>query len=188
MVDIDKDENGLPRAHFLIKRAVGMERDRIRFVEGEVEIRPPGFQDWIPELEFREAAGMNNPIRRIIDTDEYSSMKASAWSDAYLSMNIRPPEEMVQEGSRMPSTYDMFEWLKYRNEMLYRMNPHDRRTAGLWRKFDTGWYIEEGSVMPLGDNRDNSRDGRYFGPVSLKNVLGRAMFIYWPIGRAGSID
>ena len=42
--------------------------------------------------------------------------------------------------------------------------------------------------MPLGDNRDNSKDGRYFGPVSLDNVLGKAMFKYWPINRIGKIE
>jgi signal peptidase I len=43
-------------------------------------------------------------------------------------------------------------------------------------------------VFPLGDNRDNSRDARYFGPVSLDNVLGRAMIKYWPPSRIGPIE
>ena len=42
LVDIDKDENGQPKHHFLIKRAVGMPGDRIRVNEGNVEIRTPG--------------------------------------------------------------------------------------------------------------------------------------------------
>ncbi|MGC9311947.1 MAG: signal peptidase I [Sediminispirochaetaceae bacterium] len=187
LVDIDKDENGNPRPHFLIKRAVGMERDRIRFVRGEVEIIPPGFETWISEAGFRQMAGLEDRTRRIIEPDTYPSIRASAWSDAYLSMNVNPPEELLAEGSRMPSVTDMFEWMKYRTEMLYRLNPQDRRVGGLWRKFDTGWYIGQGYILPLGDNRDNSRDGRYFGPVSLKKVLGRAMFIYWPFGRMGAI-
>jgi len=77
--------------------------------------------------------------------------------------------------------------MKYRNEMLYMMHPQDRRIGSLWRRFDTGWYIGEGLIFPLGDNRDNSKDARYFGPVLLDKVLGRAMFIYWPLGRAGAI-
>jgi signal peptidase I len=39
----------------------------------------------------------------------------------------------------------------------------------------------------MGDNRDNSRDARYFGSVTKEKVLGRAMFIYWPLNRLGAI-
>jgi signal peptidase I len=37
----------------------------------------------------------------------------------------------------------------------------------------------------MGDNRDDSRDARYFGPVRMEKVLGRALFRYWPITRLG---
>lgn len=39
----------------------------------------------------------------------------------------------------------------------------------------------------MGDNRDNSRDGRYFGPVAQKKVLGKALFKYWPPKRVGAV-
>jgi signal peptidase I len=39
----------------------------------------------------------------------------------------------------------------------------------------------------MGDNRDNSKDARWFGAVSLDKVLGHALFVYWPLGRLGSI-
>lgn len=32
----------------------------------------------------------------------------------------------------------------------------------------------------LGDNRNNSRDSHYFGPVTRDKIIGRALFIYWP--------
>lgn len=188
MVDIDQDKNGEPKPHFLIKRAVGMPGDRIRFVEGKVELQPAGFKDWLPETEFRELAGLENRTRRIIDPDTYRSIKASAWVDAYRSEGLQASSRLTEEASRMPNVTDMFEWMKYRNEMLYQINPQDRRVAGLWRKFDTGWYISDDLIFPLGDNRDNSRDARYFGPVELEKVLGRAMFIYWPLGRTGDIE
>lgn len=31
----------------------------------------------------------------------------------------------------------------------------------------------------MGDNRDNSRDSRYFGVVHRKAILGKATFVYW---------
>ena len=32
----------------------------------------------------------------------------------------------------------------------------------------------------LGDNRDHSHDSRWLGPVPRKDILGRALYIYWP--------
>ena len=34
-------------------------------------------------------------------------------------------------------------------------------------------------MFVMGDNRDNSFDSRYFGPVSRESVLGEAMIIYF---------
>jgi signal peptidase I len=37
----------------------------------------------------------------------------------------------------------------------------------------------------FGDNTDSSLDGRYFGPVNRKQILGPAFFVCWPLDRAG---
>lgn len=39
--------------------------------------------------------------------------------------------------------------------------------------------VPEGSIFCLGDNRDNSLDSRFWGPVPLSYVKGRAVLIYW---------
>jgi signal peptidase I len=39
--------------------------------------------------------------------------------------------------------------------------------------------IPTDSFFMMGDNRDDSRDSRYFGVVSHKAMIGRPMFIYW---------
>jgi signal peptidase I len=43
------------------------------------------------------------------------------------------------------------------------------------------------SLFVLGDNRCNSEDSRYFGFVPVKNVIGRALVVYWPLDRVGLV-
>jgi signal peptidase I len=45
--------------------------------------------------------------------------------------------------------------------------------------------IPKGSVFLMGDNRGNSDDSRFWGPVPVRWVIGEAFATYWPPGRVG---
>lgn len=42
------------------------------------------------------------------------------------------------------------------------------------------YELPPATVFAMGDNSDNSEDSRFFGPVPQKEVIGRAIFVYYP--------
>lgn len=45
--------------------------------------------------------------------------------------------------------------------------------------------VPAGMVWVMGDNRPNSQDSRFFGPIDQSLIVGRAFVKIWPIGRMG---
>ncbi len=48
--------------------------------------------------------------------------------------------------------------------------------------------IEEGYFWAMGDNRNHSKDSRELGPIPEKELMGHAVFRFWPLDNIGSVD
>ena len=48
---------------------------------------------------------------------------------------------------------------------------------------DNRWEVPPDAIFVMGDNRNDSVDSRAWGFVPLKDVIGKALAVYWPITR-----
>lgn len=55
---------------------------------------------------------------------------------------------------------------------------------------DADWLrceVPEGKVLVLGDSREDSRDSRFFGPIDVDDIVGRAFMKIWPPNDIGGL-
>ena len=189
IVDIDREVTGEPRVHFLIKRAVGVAGDRFVMENGDMRIKFAGEDRWVDESDYVRRRGWKHNISRIMKQEQYKALAAAGQEAAFVDLGLPMSAELTSAAAdaRSLRAPDFIALEKARLETLKRLTPHDKRYTTLLARHRLGWYIPEGRVFPMGDNRDNSRDGRYFGSVKISRVLGKGMIIYWPYWRAGGI-
>jgi signal peptidase I len=119
----------------------------------------------------------------------YPALEAAGKAAAYMDLGLNAPGDLASLASQVNSLQypDSFSYGRARLETLRGAYPQDNRYRAALARQTLGWYVPEGYILPLGDNRDNSRDGRYFGPVKMSKILGKAFIIYWPLARMGGI-
>lgn len=177
MVDLDKDAEGNPAHHFLIKRAVGANGDIARFVKGELYIKASGEDDFYSESVFKKNLNLDYNTQRILTKDSYVISEKSIRNGVYMHQNSTS------------SIYydDLYFSQEYNYKYLSHISPSMITYYQNYNKKKQGIYIPDGWMLPLGDNRDNSKDGRYFGVVHNSEILGNASIKFWPLSRIGKI-
>jgi len=186
LVNLDKDENGDPRSQLFVKRAIGLPGDTVSFEKGNVFIQPDGYYEKVSEEVFRMESGYDFPMKRQIPENDYETFSTAAYIQAYNSKKIRLPEYLNSNTAQSSSHFiDYYHFYKEYYAMQKKVDPSDFKIQSLAARYKNGFYIPENYVLPFGDNRDNSSDGRYFGPIEFKHVLGKTIFKFWPLNRLG---
>ncbi|MDR2516129.1 MAG: S26 family signal peptidase [Spirochaetaceae bacterium] len=189
VIDIDRDVNGEQRAHFLIKRAAGLEGDHFISRDGDMLIRFAGTGDYTPERDHNAARGFGHHLSRLVEAALYPRFREAGRLAAYFDLGLDPPAPLREAAAAFSSIPypDYFTVEEERLAFIRGAYPQDKGYRARLARQKLGWYVPEGYFFPLGDNRDNSRDGRYFGPVRKTRALGKGAFIFWPFRRAGAI-
>jgi signal peptidase I len=50
------------------------------------------------------------------------------------------------------------------------------------------WMLGEDQYLVLGDNRIDSSDSHVWGPVQRRDIVGKALMVYWPLGEWGMVS
>ena len=61
---------------------------------------------------------------------------------------------------------------------------------GVTRQISTAmpYTVEEGMYFVMGDNRGASRDSRTIGTIDEDQIIGKASYRIWPLGKIGNVD
>ncbi len=85
------------------------------------------------------------------------------------------------------------EKLKYENNKLYIDDEliKEEFTKAITENFNIESFgyetIPENSYIVLGDNRQSSRDSRYFGEINIEDVIGKTKYRIFPFNKLGIV-
>ncbi len=172
--------------------------DRLLVSKLIYRMREPGFQD-VVVFKAPDASGSGGEdfIKRCIGTPGHvvEIKNRRLYRDGKL-INEPYPKWSPQPGAPIYS-YDM----KIVDGKVYSREYIDSGQPGQWVQAPRSYESDQaridgakaeavpaGKLLMLGDHRNNSNDGHAWGFVPRENVVGKAIFVFWPPTRLGLVD
>lgn len=89
---------------------------------------------------------------------------------------LNPEEELIKRVIGLPGDH-----VAARDGQVY-VNDRalDEPYVQVAPNYSGDWFVTEGHLFVLGDNRNNSNDSKDWGLLPRENVVGKAVLIYWP--------
>jgi signal peptidase I len=110
--------------------------------------------------------------------------KLQLWRDTYYTVTVSPSSadapglhEVLTSGGNEAAKEKKF------HELL---STPDRWSEAFRSMPSTTMYVQPNHYLCLGDNSPESSDGRSWGLVPNRLLLGRALLVYWPLGLGGA--
>ena len=193
LVNIDVDEDGNVREKLLVKRTAGVAGDTITFIDGDAYIKASGTGEYVLESTFREENGLSTAPHRTIEKEAYVGYNALGRLNGLYNSGVstsQMPKHLLEDQNTIDEDSSFTDQYGYNKSVAIGMmmaDPTNDEARSEWAKLNVGMYVPDGYVLPLGDNRDNSSDGRYFGPVPVDTINGYVSTIIWPLNRIRSL-
>jgi len=167
-----------------------MKNDTVKFDNYYTKLTTALAANNAPDLVIVHRNNLSLGPNRLIEDSYYSPLKAwaslIAYRDKGLNNSSYTPSYYLNEYKKLSDTSypkDMYEFMKTKYYVEHKIDPSDFSARSNYKSYSNGITVPSKYVLPLGDNRDNSHDGRYFGPVAQSTVIGRVFFRFWPINR-----